>query len=89
MNVINKIQRNKTIIKEIILNPICVAIIMPFILNLFGILVGQNGVDYYGEVHMTFHNCIVHTIFMPFTIYGMLLWVPNTMLYLSGQDICI
>ena len=81
----NKIKMNKTKIKEIIFNPICVGIILPFILSLFGILVGQRGVDYYGEVHSTFHNCIVHTIFMPFTTYGMLLWIPNTLIYLSGK----
>ena len=60
-------------------------IIFPFILSLCGILIGQPGVDYYGEVHSTFHNAMVHTIFMPFTIYGMLLWIPNTLIYLSGK----
>jgi len=75
----------KTQLKEIMLNPIYMGIIVPFILSLCGVLVWQKGVDYYGEVHSTFHNAMVHTIFMPFTIYGILLWLPNTLIYLSGK----
>ena len=32
--------------------------------------------DYYAEVHTKPLNSYCHTIGMPFTIYGMLLWIP-------------
>lgn len=60
-------------------------LIIPSILSMFGVLTGQEGVIYYGEVHSTFHNAMVHSVCMPFTIYGMLLWIPNTVIYLSGK----
>jgi len=50
---------------------------MPFILqNIFQLKIGQEGVDYYAEVHTTFLNSMIHTIYMPFTIYGILLFIP-------------
>jgi len=73
------------VMNDLIRNPVIVGISVPYILSLFGVLIGQEGVDYYGEVHSTFHNAMVHTIFMPFTIYGMLLWIPNTLIYFSGK----
>ena len=79
MNIIVNMMNN------LIRNPAVVGISVPYILSLFGVLIGQEGVDYYGEVHSTFHNAMVHTIFMPFTIYGMLLWIPNTIIYISGK----
>ena len=39
-------------------------------------LVGIPGVNYYAEAHLTLWNSYVHTAFMPFTTYGMLLWIP-------------
>lgn len=39
-------------------------------------LVGIPGVNYYAEAHLTLWNSYVHTVFMPFTTYGMLLWIP-------------
>lgn len=65
-----------------IYTPILIGLILPKILGLFNFLVGQPGVDYYGEVHATFHNSLVHTIFMPITIYGMMLWIPKTVTYM-------
>jgi uncharacterized membrane protein YGL010W len=65
-----------------LLYPILFGLVCPPILNYLGILTGDDGVEYYAEVHQTFHNAMVHTVFMPFTIYGMLLWIPNTLLYL-------
>lgn len=59
-------------------------LLIPSILNYYGVLVGQKGVDYYGEVHTTFHNSMVHTIFMPITIYGMLLWIPSVLTYICN-----
>ena len=47
-----------------------------FVLPQFGVLTGKEGVDYYAEVHTTALNSYCHTIGMPFTIYGMLLWIP-------------
>ena len=37
---------------------------------------GIDGVEYYGEAHLTRWNAWMHTIGMPFTIYGMVLWIP-------------
>ena len=76
-------------IKKLVYNPIYMGLILPYILSIFGVYIGEEGVNYYGEVHSTFHNAIIHSICMPFTIYGMLLWIPNTLLYLSGQDITL
>ena len=36
----------------------------------------RKGVDYYAEVHTTRQNIFVHVVCMPFTIYGMLFWIP-------------
>ena len=38
--------------------------------------VGQSGIDYYAEVHQTSWNAYCHTVGMPFTILGMLMWIP-------------
>ena len=46
------------------------------ILNFIGIVNGQEGVDYYGEAHLSQWNSLIHTLFMPFTIYGFLLAIP-------------
>ena len=46
------------------------------VLYLLGFKVGQEGVAYYGEVHQQSWNCYMHTLGMPFTIYGMQLWIP-------------
>ena len=37
---------------------------------------GIDGVNYYGEAHLTSWNSWMHTIGMPFTIYGMVQWIP-------------
>lgn len=38
--------------------------------------VGIDGVNYYGEAHLTRWNAWMHTIGMPFTIFGMIVWIP-------------
>ena len=38
--------------------------------------VGQDGVDYYGEMHLSPLNRCIHTVGMPFTIYGITQWLP-------------
>ena len=35
-----------------------------------------DGVDYYSEVHLSFWNSLIHTMFMPLTMLGMYLWIP-------------
>ena len=43
---------------------------------LLGIYTGQEAIDYYGEVHQSRWNSVIHTFGMPFTYYGLLLCVP-------------
>ena len=68
-------------------------ILCPYILKSTGYKIGQEGVDYYAEVHESRLNSYIHTVFMPLTIYGMYLWIPrvfNLSLYDSiNFDICI
>lgn len=64
-------------IKTIYGTGIICGILIPNLLKLCGIKIGQEGVDYYAEVHTTKLNSYIHTFFMPFTIYGMFLWIPQ------------
>jgi uncharacterized membrane protein YGL010W len=45
--------------------------------TLIGMRSLQDGVDYYAEVHTSPFNSYIHTIGMPFTAYGILLWICN------------
>ena len=60
---------------------IITGIAIPYLLNSYGMLIGYEGVQYYAEVHTTFLNSIIHTMFMPFTTYGILLWAPRVITY--------
>lgn len=40
-------------------------------------LIGQKGLFYYAEAHLSFWNCLVHTIFMPVSMTGLLLLIPT------------
>ena len=60
----------------VIVKGMSTGIIVPHILSLCGAAIGQSGVDYYAEIHTKPLNSYCHTIGMPFTIYGMLLWIP-------------
>ena len=75
------------------INGILYGIFIPFLLKKCGFLIGQEGVNYYAEVHTTELNSYIHTLFMPFTIYGMFLWIPrflNLSLYNSIMfNICL
>ena len=51
-------------------------VISYYFLSIF-MLTGQPGVEYYGEAHLSKWNSFMHTIGMPFTIHGMLLWIPS------------
>lgn len=37
----------------------------------------EDGLLYYSEVHTTFQNSLIHTLFMPLTMFGMFLWIPG------------
>lgn len=50
---------------------------IPPLVGHMGYLTRQAGIDYYAQVHPSALNSYVHTIFMPFTIYGMFLWLPR------------
>lgn len=50
--------------------------IIPFFFKMCGMKIGTEGVEYYGEVHLTFWNSFIHTLFMPFTISGILIAFP-------------
>tara|TARA_Y100000389_G_C17470954_1_gene530750 strand:- start:13191 stop:13757 length:567 start_codon:yes stop_codon:yes gene_type:complete len=52
-------------------------VVAPNCLKYLGFLTGQNGVDYYAEIHTSPLNCIIHTIGMPFVAYGSLLIIPS------------
>ena len=47
------------------------------IFNLLGIYTGEKAIKYYGEVHQSKWNSLVHTAGMPFTYYGLLIFVPG------------
>lgn len=61
---------------SVIASGISLGAILPTILSLCGLNIGERGIDYYAEVHTNSLNSYCHTIGMPFTIYGMLLWIP-------------
>ena len=39
-------------------------------------LVGDKAINYYAEAHLSKWNSWIHTLGMPFSMYGMLLWIP-------------
>jgi hypothetical protein len=47
-----------------------------FLQELVGMYPLNKGVSYYGEVHISYWNCLIHTFFMPITMYGLFTWVP-------------
>jgi hypothetical protein len=49
--------------------------------------VGKEGCEYYGEVHKSKFNCYMHTLGMPFTIYGITQWLPT--LFLLSPKHCV
>jgi len=44
--------------------------------DLIGMYSLDDGVNYYGEIHKSPLNKIIHGLFMPLTVYGILLWFP-------------
>jgi hypothetical protein len=47
-----------------------------YVQNIFCMRNLSDGVQYYGEVHHSYWNSFIHTLFMPFTMFGMYLWIP-------------
>jgi len=50
-----------------------------YFLQIFFVYLGidnQKEIEYYGEAHLSSYNSYIHTICMPGTILGILLWVP-------------
>ena len=47
------------------------------IFNILGVYTGVKAIDYYGEVHKSKWNSLIHTLGMPFTYYGLLIFVPG------------
>lgn len=47
------------------------------IFNILGVYSEARAIEYYGEVHTSVFNSFIHTLFMPFTYYGLLLSVPG------------
>ena len=55
---------------------ILIGLFLPLLLDWCHILYHTPGVDYYAEIHTTTLNAFSHTLGMPFTCYGILLWFP-------------
>ena len=55
------------------------------ILKLFGILSGQEAVEYYGEIHNSHINKIIHIIGIPISTYYFFLFVPE-ILFMNKQN---
>lgn len=47
-----------------------------YIQTILGMRNLTDGVQYYGEIHNSHWNSFIHTLFMPFTMFGMYLWIP-------------
>ena len=55
---------------------ILIGLYLPLLLDRCHVLYHAPGVDYYAEIHTTTLNAFSHTLGMPFTCYGILLWFP-------------
>ena len=62
--------------KKLIIESSIAGLLIPFFLKTMGMSIGKKGVLYYSEVHKKKFNSIIHTLFMPITVYGGLLWIP-------------
>lgn len=65
------------IIKKVETLPIMLGCMATPTLHLIGIGTGLDAVDYYGEVHLSYWNSVMHTVGMPFTSYGFVLAIPS------------
>lgn len=55
---------------------ICIGLAFNMIGSLIGITTGHDAVEYYKEIHQTFENQLIHSIFMIPTTYSVMVWVP-------------
>lgn len=56
-----------------------------YFLDYLQIYSGDEGISYYSEAHLTKWNHFVHSLFMPITCYGLLLFIPNS-LFLNRRN---
>ena len=59
------------------LSAISAGVIIPKLLKRMGMAIGEKGVYYYAQIHRTRLNSYIHTLGMPFAMYGMFLWIPG------------
>lgn len=52
---------------------------LQYVQSLVGMYTLDEAVDYYAEVHRSEVNSIIHTMFMPLTMYGMFMWIPGAL----------
>ena len=53
------------------------------VMNFFNMKNGVEGILYYEEVHTQFFNKLIHCLFIPITLYGILMWFP--LLWVSSK----
>jgi uncharacterized membrane protein YGL010W len=58
-------------------------------MEIIGMKYNKKGIEYYAEVHTTKQNVITHVVGMPFTIYGILLWIPTLLWWWTAWKIQI
>ena len=66
-----------SVIRNVETAPIILGTLVTPTLHYFGMGTGLDAVEYYGEVHMSRWNSIMHTMGMPFTSYGFVLAIPS------------
>jgi hypothetical protein len=77
MSIVQFIPQNYLyIVRNLETTPIIVGVLAGPTLNAIGINTGLDAVDYYGEVHLSKWNSIIHTVGMPFTTYGFAVAAP-------------
>lgn len=76
MNIKYNFRKMNTLFMSVILGSFLGFMTQP-IFNLLGVYTGEKAIKYYGEVHQSKWNSLVHTAGMPFTYYGLLIFVPG------------
>ena len=66
-----------SMIKNVETVPIVLGTLVTPTLHYIGMGTGMNAVEYYGEVHLSYWNSVMHTMGMPFTAYGFVLAIPS------------
>lgn len=55
--------------------------------NIVNMVNRDEGVNYYAEAHTTSWNSIIHTVFMPFTMLGMFIWIPAIFMVKNPREL--